>query len=164
VGITGNASLYVGDIRVELRPVNIHSADGLVLYLPGDRILLAGDTLEDTVTFVSEPEHLAEHYRNLQALQHWHIERIFPNHGNPEVIAHGGYATTLIDATRDYLRKLILHAHDPEYLNGTLEEYVGESVSKGWVSLWWAYREAHQTNLKRVSKVLRDHALPELPE
>jgi cyclase len=163
VGIVGDTSYYVGDIKVELRPVNIHSEDGLVIYLPGDRVLLAGDTLEDTVTFVSEPEHLAEHYRNLQALKLWNIDRIFPNHGNPDVISRGGYGTTLIDATQVYLRKLILRAHDANFLSGTLEDYVGDSVEKGWVSMWWAYRDAHETNLKRVSKAFRDRDLPQLP-
>jgi glyoxylase-like metal-dependent hydrolase (beta-lactamase superfamily II) len=162
IGIAAGTSFYVGDIRVELRPVNIHSGDGLVIYLPADRILLAGDTLEDTVTFVSEPDHIAEYYRNLQKLKNWNIERILPNHGNPDVIARGGYPTTLIDATRDYLRKLILRAHDVDYLDGALEDYVEDSVRKGWVSIWWAYRAAHQTNLKRVSKVMRDEPLPAL--
>jgi glyoxylase-like metal-dependent hydrolase (beta-lactamase superfamily II) len=164
IGITAETNYYVGDIRVELRPVHIHSEDGLVIYLPRDRILLAGDTLEDTVTFVSEPEHLAESYKNLQKLKYWNIDRIFPNHGNPDVISQGGYGATLIDATTDYLRKLILRSHDADYLNGTLEDYVGDSVKKGWVSIWWAYREAHATNLKRVSKVMQAHALPELPD
>jgi cyclase len=164
IGITADTNYYVGDIKVELRPVRIHSADGLVIYIPHDRILLAGDTLEDTVTFVSEPERLAEYCKNLQKLKKWNIDRIFPNHGDPDVISQGGYATTLIDATTDYLRKLILHSHDADYLNGALEDYVADSVKKGWVSIWWAYREAHETNLKRVSKVLQDHALPKLPD
>jgi len=164
IGISAETSFYLGDIKVVLRPVNIHSADGLVIYLPGDRILLAGDTLEDTVTFVSEPEHVAEHYTNLRSLKRWDVDRIFPNHGNPDVIAHGGYRTTLIDATAEYLRKLTERAHDADYLSGTLEDYVGDSVRKGWVSIWWAYREAHRTNLKRLSGELHDRPLPELPE
>ena len=162
VGITGDASFYVGDVRVELRPVNIHSVDGLVLYLPNDRILLAGDTLEDTATFIAEPEHVVEHFRNMQQLRQWNIERIYPNHGNPDVIANGGYRTTLIDATLDYLRQVILRSHDPDYLKGTLEDYVSASVEKGWVSIWWAYHEPHQNNLKRVSGVLGSRPLPEL--
>ena len=164
IGITADTSCYVGDIKVELRPVSIHSEDGLVICLPRDRILLAGDTLEDTVTFVSEPEHIAEHYKNLQQLQHWNIDRNFPNHGNPDVISQAGYGTTLIDATMDYLRKLVGRAQEVDYLNGTLEDYVGDSVQKGWVSIWWAYRGAHQTNLKRVSMALQNHALPKLPD
>jgi cyclase len=162
IGIASDTSYFVGDIKVELRPVNIHSEDGLVLYLPKDRILLAGDTLEDTVTFIAEPEHVVEHYRNMQQLRQWNIERIYPNHGNPDVIANGGYRTTLIDATLDYLRQVILRSHDPGYLNGTLEDYVSGSVDKGWVSIWWAYHEPHQNNLKRVAGVLGSRPLPEL--
>jgi cyclase len=164
IGISAATSYYVGDIRVELRPVQIHSDDGLVLYLPNERILLAGDTLEDTVTFIAEPEHVIAHYRNLQQLKQWNIDRILPNHGNPDVIAHGGYQKTLIDATSNYLRRVILRAHDPDYLHGTLEEYVGDSVAKGWVSIWWAYREPHEVNLQRVSAALKDQPLPQLPE
>jgi len=163
IGISAATNLYIGNIRVELRPVNVHSEDGLVIYLPQERILLAGDTLEDTVTFIAEPEHVVAHYRNLQQFRQWNVERIFPNHGNPEVIAHGGYRTTLIDATSDYLRKVILRSHDADYLNGTLEEYVADSVRKGWVSIWWAYHEPHQNNLKRVSTALKDQPLPDLP-
>jgi hypothetical protein len=73
---------YVGDIKVELRQANIHSEDGLVIYLPSDRILPAGDTLEDTL---------------------------------------------------NYLHEVIVRSHDPDYLQGTLEDYVGESVNKGWM-------------------------------
>ena len=65
IGIDSNTTFYVGDIKVELRPVNIHSADGLVIFMPSDRFLLAGDTLEDTVTFIAEPELVVEQYRNM---------------------------------------------------------------------------------------------------
>ena len=164
IGITSATACYVGDIRVELRPVRIHSDDGLVIYLPVDRILLAGDTLEDTVTFISEPEHVVEHYQNMRTLKDWKIDRILPNHGNPEVIAHGGYQTTLIDATLDYLRKVILRSHDPDYTSSSLEDYVGDSVKKGWVSIWWAYQQAHKDNLSKVSEALKNESLPDLPK
>jgi cyclase len=163
IGISADTDYYVGDVRVELRPVKIHSNDGLVLYLPTDRILLAGDTLEDTVTFIAEPEHVVEHYENMRTLKQWDIDRIFPNHGNPEVIAHGGYRSTLIDATLSYLRKVILRSHDPNYTNGALEDYVSDSVKKGWVSIWWAYRQPHKNNLNRVSTALKNEPLPQLP-
>jgi cyclase len=162
IGITADTSYFVEDIRVELRPVNIHSEDGLVIYLPNDRILLAGDTLEDTLTFIVEPEQIGAQYRNLQQMKHWDIERIYPNHGNPSVIASGGYRTTLIDATLDYLRRMVARAHDPDYLEGSMEEYVHDSEGKGWVTPWWAYREAHAANLAVVAKAYRNRPLPDL--
>ena len=161
IGITADTTFLVGDVTVELRPVNIHSEDGLVLYLPADKILLAGDTLEDTLTFIVEAEQIPVQYRNLAAMKQWPIDRIYPNHGNPDVIAGGGYTTTLIDATRDYLRRMVEHAHDSDYLQGSLETYVQTSVSKGWVSVWWAYREAHATNLGVVAEAYRDRPLPD---
>ncbi len=163
VGITADTIFMVGDIKVELRPVNIHSKDGLVVYLPNDRILLAGDTLEDTLTFIVEPEQISAQCLNLQKMKQWDIERIFPNHGNPDVIARGGYRATLIDATLDYLHRMVARAHDPDFLKGSLDEYVQDSISKGWVTPWWAYREAHEANLAAVAKAYKDRSLPELP-
>ncbi len=164
ITISADSSYYVEDIQVELRPVDIHSEDGLVLYLPKDRILLAGDTLEDTLTFIVEPEQIPAQVANLRQMQRWDIDRIFPNHGNPAVIANGGYRTTLIDATVDYLHRMVAHAHDPDYLNGTMEDYVRDSVSRGWVTPWWAYRDAQQANLNVVAKAYQDRPLPELPD
>jgi cyclase len=163
IGIGGDTTFYVKDIKVELRPVNIHSEDGLVIYLPQNRILLAGDTLEDTVTFIAEPENVVAQYNNMRQLKQWDIDRIFPNHGNPDVISHGGYHTPLIDATLGYLRKVIARSHDPDYLQGSLQDYVGDSVKNGWVSIWWAYQEPHKANLSKVSEALRNKPLPELP-
>jgi glyoxylase-like metal-dependent hydrolase (beta-lactamase superfamily II) len=164
IGIAADTVYYVKDIKVELRPVDIHSEDGLVMYLPRDRIFLAGDTLEDTVTFITEPENVVAQYNNMQQLKQWDINRIYPNHGNPDVISRGGYQTTLIDATLGYLRKVITRSHDPDYLQASLEDYVGDSVKNGWVSIWWAYHGPHKANLRKVSEALRNKPLPDLPQ
>jgi cyclase len=162
ITISADTIFFVKDIKVELRPINIHSEDGLVLYLPSDRILLAGDTLEDTLTFIAEPEQIPAQIRNLRQMKRWNIDRIFPNHGNPAVIANGGYRTTLIDATLDYLQRMVAHAHDPNYLEGSMDAYVHDSVVQGWVTPWWAYREAHQANLAKVVAAYKDRPLPDM--
>lgn len=87
----GSKPLRVGTIDVELRPLDIHSFDGLVIYLPQRRILLAGDTLEDTVTYVDEPSRLHIHLAELDRLSTWDLESILPCHGDPDLIAQGGY-------------------------------------------------------------------------
>ena len=61
-----------------------------------------------------------------------------------------------------YVRKVIMRAHDRQYLKGSLEDYVSDSVEKGWVSIWEAYREPHEVNLKRVQSALKDKPLPQL--
>ena len=161
VAITADTVFYVGDVRVELRPVNIHSADGLVIYLPADRLLLAGDTLEDTVTFISEPEGIPDHDRNLAAMKNWGFDHILPNHGDPAIIAKGGYSLALIDFTRAYLRRMVEHSHDADYLKQPIDGYVADAMRQGTVSIWWAYREAHESNLAKVASAWKDRMVPE---
>lgn len=161
IGLTADTWVTIGDVRIALRPVEIHSADGLVIWLPDDHLLLAGDTLEDTVTFVAEPDRIPDQVRNLAAMRQWDFDRIYPNHGNPDVIAHGGYSKALIDVTRDYLRALVNHAHDADFLRQPIDGYVADPVRQGTISLWWAYREAHESNLSKVAKAWKDHPLPD---
>jgi hypothetical protein len=59
---------------------------------------------------------------------------------------------------------MVAHAHDPDYLKGSMEDYVHDSVVKGWVSPWWAYREAQQANLAVVAKAYKDRPLPDLQD
>ncbi|AUX40527.1 MBL fold metallo-hydrolase [Sorangium cellulosum] len=158
----GRLDLDVGGIRVELHQVNIHSKDSTVLYLPADKALLAGDTLEDTLTYMVEIEGLADHVANLRKLREMDIEAIFPNHGDPAVIQGGGYGKTLIDATIGYITRMVRRAHDEGCLNGTMEEYVQASAAKGWIHPFAPYRDVHQQNLKLVHDHYKDRPLPEL--
>jgi glyoxylase-like metal-dependent hydrolase (beta-lactamase superfamily II) len=152
--------ITVGDIKLELRRMNIHSVDSSVIYLPKDKILLAGDTLEDTLTYMVEVENLAEHVKNLKEMRQWDIVKIFPNHGDPDVIMSGGYDKTLIDATLSYVTKMLTNAHDADYLSGTMEDYIGDSAAKGWVHVFEPYRDVHTQNLKAVQDYWKDKPLP----
>jgi glyoxylase-like metal-dependent hydrolase (beta-lactamase superfamily II) len=154
------ADLYLGDLRIELHNVNIHSPDSLVILIPSDGILLAGDTLEDTVTFMVEFGDLAEHVKNLRKMRTMEFDRIYPNHGDPDVIAAGGYGKTLIDATVDYIIKMLQRAKSKSYLEGTLEEYIGISMKKRWVTLYEPYRDVHRDNLKGVYEYYKKRKIP----
>src|SRR4029453_4111648 len=57
-----------GPRHAELLHVNIHSDDAAVLWLPAERILFAGDTLEDTVTDASGPDGTDNNLPGLQDL------------------------------------------------------------------------------------------------
>ena len=81
--------LHVGARKVELHHFQIHSHDGCVLWLPDEHILFAGDTLEDTITYISEPEHIETHIDELDRMATWPIKKILPNHGDPGRIAFG---------------------------------------------------------------------------
>jgi cyclase len=156
--------VQVGAIRVELHNINIHTADSVVALLPSDKILLAGDTLEDSVTFVSEPDTVVEQLPNFKLMKQWDFTRILPNHGNPKVIAAGGYDKTLIDATSNYVRLLLAKAHDKGFVESAFEDYITDSVAKGWVSAWKPYQHVHEVNVKRISKVYQDKPLPRLED
>jgi glyoxylase-like metal-dependent hydrolase (beta-lactamase superfamily II) len=160
VAFHGQMELYLDDLKVELHNLNIHSPDSVVIRIPSDGILLAGDTLEDSVTFMVEIGDLPEHVKNLKALKGMSFERIYPNHGDPKVIANGGYGKTFIDATADYITKMLTRAKSPDYLSSPLDAYIGESVRKGWISLYEPYREVHKDNLKAVYEYFKDRRVP----
>jgi len=160
IAISTPITVSVGRYSVELRPVNVHSDDGLVAYLPQDRILLAGDTLEDTLTFIAAPQSLPEQYRNLAAMKQWGATHILPNHGDPTVIARGGYSPALIDMTRTYIRRMAEHAHDADFGTQPIERFIPEALADGTASLWWAYREAHRENLQKVAGWYKEKPLP----
>src|SRR6185436_1639318 len=120
----GSTTLFVGSIRVDLRNINIHSPDETVAILPADRLLLSGDTTEDTETFMVEYADLKIHADNLKEMKKWtSFDRILPNHGDPERIAAGGYDKTFITATADYIENMVKGARKPGFLAAPLEDF-----------------------------------------
>lgn len=148
--IDGPAVLTVGSLQVELIPAEIHSADGLVLFLRERGLLLAGDTLEDTCTYVAEPGRLQAHLADLDKLAALPVTRILPNHGDPGVIAAGGYAPSLIGATRRYVEKLIACRTDPNLAARDLATFVADDVAAGALLYFTPYEEVHRRNVEKV--------------
>lgn len=142
--------LTVGGIDVEVIHVDIHSDDAAVLWVPERRLLFAGDTLEDTVTFVDQPEHFAAHLRDLDRLRDLGPERILPDHGDPEVIASGGYGPGLIDATRDYIEILRRCRDVPEFREAPLKELIAGSLAAGSLIWFEPYEAVHRLNVAAV--------------
>ena len=145
-------TLDIGRRHVELIHVDVHSDDAAVLWLPAERILFAGDTLEDTITYVSEPDGLDRHIAGLDELAALDPARILPNHGDPDVIAAGGYPKGLIDATRDYLHVLQRCAAEPELRATPLTELIAADVRAGRLTYFAPYEEVHRENLAAVSR------------
>ncbi len=147
---TGDLHLEVGGVGVDLLEFDIHSRDATVLHIPAEGILLAGDTLEDTVTYVSEPDGLARHLRELERLRALGATHIYPNHGSVEAIAGGGYGEGLILATERYVEELLRHARDPRPEDADMRAFVADSLAKGWIGYFGGYERVHQSNLERV--------------
>lgn len=143
-------TLTIGDIEVHLIGCNIHSDDATVLWLPAQRLLLAGDTLEDTVTYVGEPEHLATHVKDLARLAALDPLHILPNHGDPEIIASGGYPASLIEATSAYVTKLIAAAKDETLAAMPLQAFIAPQLDTGSLHYFAPYEEVHRSNNEMI--------------
>jgi glyoxylase-like metal-dependent hydrolase (beta-lactamase superfamily II) len=126
--------LDVGRLPVDLHLANIHSDDETVLHLQEFGLLFAADTMEDTVTYVAEPKALDTHLAELDRLWGWTINKILPNHGDPDVIAGGGYLKTLIRATQQYVRGLKRCITEPELRDTPLREFIAGPLQTKWVN------------------------------
>jgi glyoxylase-like metal-dependent hydrolase (beta-lactamase superfamily II) len=149
----GRETLTVGDTAVELIPVNIHSDDATVLWLPERRLLFCGDTMEDTITYVGEPEALDAHLRDLERLAELEPARILPSHGAPDRIADGGYPADLNDATRSYIRLLQRMPSEPKLRDVPLRELIAEPLEAGTLVYFEPYERVHRDNVETVLSV-----------
>jgi cyclase len=145
--------LKLGNRRIELHHLDIHSADGCVLWLPNEQILLAGDTLEDTVTYVSEAEHIATHIDELARMATWPIRYILPNHGDPDKILAGGYGKNLIEANRRYLQRLLDPAERARAAGMSLEAFAADDIASGAVLYFAPYEPVHKQNIAAIESV-----------
>jgi cyclase len=148
----GRMALKVGKIAVELIEANIHSDDATVIWIPEWQLLLAGDTMEDTITYVGEPQHFDTHLADLDKLAALEPAFILPNHGDPDIIASGGYDKGLIKAQQQYIRMLKRCREDEILRKQPLEELIAGPLSRGWVNMFEPYRAIHAQNLECVLK------------
>ncbi len=141
-------TLSVGSRTVEAMHFAIHSADGVVLRLPELGLLLAGDVVEDTVTYISEAEQTPKHIAELGRFAALPFRRILPAHGAPDRIAAGGYDSGIITANRDYLRRLMAG----EGRDGTaLSTFVADDVAAGRIGYFEPYEAVHHANLTALT-------------
>jgi cyclase len=143
-------ALRIGDTELELIHVDIHSDDAAVIWLPRNRVLLAGDTVEDTVTYVDEPLGFERHLRDLDRLAVLKPVAVLPNHGDPEAIGAGGYDAGLIRATQDYIRILQRCREEPELRETPLAELMAPALEAGWVRYFAPYEAVHRENVATV--------------
>jgi glyoxylase-like metal-dependent hydrolase (beta-lactamase superfamily II) len=137
-------TLQVGTTTVKALAFDIHAVDHTLLWLPERRILLAADAVEDPITFVAEPDRIQEHLRELDRLEALDPKIILPAHGDPDVIAAGGYSVGIIEATRVYLTALLAGDRRP------LDELLKGPFRNGWIHPHPAYEAVHEQNLKAV--------------
>jgi cyclase len=143
---SGSRSLMLGDLRLELLEFNIHSDDATVIWLPDFGVLLAGDTLEDTITYVAEPTQLGNHLIDLARLSALGAQALYPNHGTAEKIAGAGYASDLIDATMTYVKYLLALEPGQTLPVVRLAELLADDLAAGRISYFAPYERVHERN------------------
>ena len=96
--------------------------------------------MEDTVTYVDEPEAFDAHLATSRALRGLEPERILPNHGDPEVIAARRVSGGLISATEQYIESLCGAPGEAELRELCLREVMAEPLEAGLDQLLRALR------------------------
>ncbi len=146
----GGLTLTVGGRIVEALHFEIHSADGVVLHVPDASVLLAGDVVEDTVTYISEADFTPTHIAELNRLATLPVRSILPAHGAAERIAAGGYDAGLIAANHSYLMRLLAG----EGRDGApLSRFVADDVEAGRIGYFEPYEAVQRANLKALAAV-----------
>ena len=146
--------LYLEDIKVELFNIHIHTRDCLVAYLPQEKILIPGDTLEAPLPLIIEVGDIPVHIENLKKLNEMDIKMIIPPHGNLDRYDNGGYDKSFIDNTINYLTKILSRVNEPNFLEGSMEEYITKAVEPRE-----SYRAIHQDNLAMVQQYYKNETI-----
>ncbi len=91
-----------------------------------------------------------DHIAGNEVYQDCNITTILPNHGDPDVITDGGYDKTLIDATMNYIIRMVSRAHDRDFLMSPMKSFLGEELEQGWVHYYEPYEAVHNENREKV--------------
>ena len=144
--------LDVGRLRLELIHVNIHSDDAAVVWMPEQGVLLAGDTMEDTVTYVAEPDGLDAPPGRPRAALRPRPDRILPNHGDPDDHRRAGATRKgLIRATQDYIRVLQRCRTSRQLRSAAAHRARRRLAAAGWITYFAPYEAVHRENLEAVT-------------
>ena len=149
---SGEMNFKLGGLDLQFIEANIHSDDASVVWIKDQGVLLAGDTMEDTITYVGEPGNFDTHLQDLERLWALVPTHILPNHGHPDVIAAGGYGKTLIRATQQYIRMLKRIGAEPELRDVDLRHIIAGPLEAGWVHYFAPYEDVHKKNVAMVLK------------
>ncbi len=148
---SGSLELSVGVRHLQLIPAEIHSDDAVVVWEPATATLWAGDTVEDTVTYVDEPAAFDRHLRDLARLAALEPRHVLPAHGDPDVIAVGGYGPGLLTATADYIRFLQRSRSEPALRELPLREAIADALAAGDLRYFEPYEAVHRENVAKVA-------------
>ena len=155
---SGRLEVTIGTRQVALIEANIHSEDATVAWLADARILLAGDTVEDCVTYVTSPEDFDLHLQDLARLAALAPLHVLPNHGSPDIIAAGGYTAAIFADTADYIRWLLGLRDAPALQVVPMRQVIAAALAAGRLEYFAPYEAVHRENIARVLQMFATDA------
>ena len=143
--------LWADDLKVELHEFAIHAQGHIGVILPEDKILLAGDMLEDPIwifnlDFASPNTQLAE----LERMMKMDIDLIYSSHCNLDSIRAGGYDKNFIRNNTNYLKRMLADADNPDFPSKTAQDYIDAALAAGQLTWWEPYAEVHAKNIDTI--------------
>ena len=151
VTFEGRLDLWLDDLKVELHEFAIHAQGHISVILPEDKILIAGDMLEDPIwifnlEFASPEKQLAE----LERMMKMDIDLIYSSHCNLDTIKAGGYDTNFIKNNANYLKRMLADADNPDFLKKPAQDYIEDALAAGDITWWEPYAEVHAKNIDTI--------------
>lgn len=151
VGLPSHATLYGGDLTLELSLSRGHRPDHLSLYIPELSTLFPGDCVEDPIPLVDEDsDEKSRTFDELIASLHQflrsHPQWVLANHAPPE------NGVERIRANLEYLEDLRASALKAESLEELRQENPG---SPDWDDF---YQEAHRNQVRMAWEQTRRHS------
>ncbi|KAF1079091.1 MAG: hypothetical protein GQF41_4606 [Candidatus Rifleibacterium amylolyticum] len=157
---SNDLDVKIGDITIQLRHYQIHSRDGLAMFILADQAMYPGDMLEDTLSYIVEPGDIPAHLSELSRLQQSASDRIFPSHGSLARLADGGYNSSLIAAAIEYNQNMLRQAQCANFTDMTIEDMLPQALKTGAIAIWENYRSVHRENLSRVYEYWYNRKIP----
>lgn len=116
VGLSGDTSLYGGDLTIKLLVSKGHRPDHLAMYIPEIQTLFPGDCVEDPIPLVDEDSDQTSHtlqelIESLQGFLQLEPSWVLANHAQPEDSVHR------IQANVSYLQNLQTQAQEAQSLD-----------------------------------------------
>jgi cyclase len=154
VTFKGRMDLWLEDVQVELHEFAIHCKGHLAVYLPGDKILLTADMLEDPIwifkfDFATPESQLAE-FERMRAMD---IERIYSSHCHLNTVKAGGYDKNFIKNNVNYLKRMLADADHSDFGTKTAPDYIADAISAGELTWWEPYAEVHARNIDTIKNM-----------
>ncbi len=141
--------LEFGSYKLKLLKVEAHQKGGsLCVYIPEYKAAIVGDVVEDSVNFIIHPQDILTGINETKRLLDFDIEHVLPMHGDPEKMSRVMYNKDFILAAINYQQALYDRVKDPAYLDSTLEDFIGQELANGTLTLFAPYVDLHKQNCR----------------